>query len=490
LTTTDPASFGLPRGKNRTYRGCPLNFKSTSSCETLPADKYCRSFCRLTTDTFSARSGAGRILVTNGDADGDSRINSARILLNGHPVFGPSDFNQCVAHLSPDIDLSAQNTLKIELKSHSGKDRDADHEERSHKGQDVDHENRSYKNHEADHDHKADHEKESHGHDLRFFGWLSHFFHWPFHHHRPHEKERPYLTITITEDVPLPTASLSIAPQTIISGQSATLNWTCTQADTCSIDPGIGQVQSSGTLQVSPSATTTYTLTAKNIAGSATANATVTVYIPPTATISADPQIIVAGQSATLSWNSTNADSVTIDPGIGPVPAGGSMAVSPAQTTTYTMTATGPGGTATANTTVTVTYPVPTVTIKAAPDTITSGQSLTLTWSSTNATGCDIEPGIGAVGPSGSQMVSPTQDTVYVITATGPGGSATASAGVTVKVANSAPTVHLEPADITINPGDTTTLTWTSTGADKAYIDNGVGTVPASSRPSTPPFSP
>ncbi len=74
----------------------------------------------------------------------------------------------------------------------------------------------------------------------------------------------------------------------------------------------------------------------------------------------------------------------------------------------------------------------PTVTLNASPTSVTSGQTVTLSWSSTNATDLDIQPAVGKVSPEGSTPVVPTQSTTYTITATGPGGSATATASVTV----------------------------------------------------------
>jgi RHS repeat-associated protein len=78
------------------------------------------------------------------------------------------------------------------------------------------------------------------------------------------------------------------------------------------------------------------------------------INLQPTVSISADPEIIVYGQSSTLAWTSTNAESAFIDKGIGNVPPTGSITVSPLGTTTYTITVTGPGGTATAQVKVTV----------------------------------------------------------------------------------------------------------------------------------------
>jgi peptidoglycan-associated lipoprotein len=74
----------------------------------------------------------------------------------------------------------------------------------------------------------------------------------------------------------------------------------------------------------------------------------------------------------------------------------------------------------------------PTVTLSAAPSSIRPGQSVTLTWSSTNATSLTLDQGIGSVSPEGSNTVTPTSSVTYTITATGPGGSAQSTARVTV----------------------------------------------------------
>ncbi len=74
----------------------------------------------------------------------------------------------------------------------------------------------------------------------------------------------------------------------------------------------------------------------------------------------------------------------------------------------------------------------PTVTLSASPATINTGDSTTLTWTSTDATDADIEPGVGKVSLQGSTPVNPTSSTTFTITATGPGGTATATARVTV----------------------------------------------------------
>src|SRR5271157_4872619 len=73
----------------------------------------------------------------------------------------------------------------------------------------------------------------------------------------------------------------------------------------------------------------------------------------PTASLSANPNTLDQGQSTTLSWQTTNATSVSID-GIGPVDPSGSRQVTPAESTTYHLVAKGPGGTQDATARVTV----------------------------------------------------------------------------------------------------------------------------------------
>ncbi|HEV2113685.1 MAG TPA: peptidoglycan-associated lipoprotein Pal [Terriglobales bacterium] len=74
----------------------------------------------------------------------------------------------------------------------------------------------------------------------------------------------------------------------------------------------------------------------------------------PTASLSANPDSIQAGQSTQLTWQTQNATDINID-GVGPVEANGSKTVSPSSSTTYRLTAKGAGGTQEATARVTVT---------------------------------------------------------------------------------------------------------------------------------------
>jgi len=86
--------------------------------------------------------------------------------------------------------------------------------------------------------------------------------------------------------------------------------------------------------------------------------------------------------------------------------------------------------------------PAPTLTLSASPSAIERGQSTTLSWSSSNATGVSIDAGIGTVEPSGRRVISPSVSTTYMARATGPGGTAVAEARVTV----TSPTAVTPPA--------------------------------------------
>lgn len=79
---------------------------------------------------------------------------------------------------------------------------------------------------------------------------------------------------------------------------------------------------------------------------------------PPTATLSVSPESIELRGTATLTWSTQNAASVSID-GIGNVQPQGSQQVSPPTSTTYRLTATGPGGSTDATARLTVVAPPP-----------------------------------------------------------------------------------------------------------------------------------
>jgi len=84
----------------------------------------------------------------------------------------------------------------------------------------------------------------------------------------------------VTPDPPKPGPTINYFtadPDIIDSGDMSTLDWKTTNASSCSIDQGIGSVDTNWIEFVRPKKTTTYTLTAKNSVGSVTASCTVEV---------------------------------------------------------------------------------------------------------------------------------------------------------------------------------------------------------------------
>lgn len=88
----------------------------------------------------------------------------------------------------------------------------------------------------------------------------------------------------------------------------------------------------------------------------------------------------------------------------------------------------------------------------AEPTSIQRGQSSTLRWEiSGEVTGVSIDQSIGSVQNAGNRRVFPSDSTTFTLTATGPGGSVTASAVVSV-------TSPIAPPPPTINTGGAGTL--------------------------------
>ena len=81
-----------------------------------------------------------------------------------------------------------------------------------------------------------------------------------------------------------------------------------------------------------------------------------------------------------------------------------------------------------------ITSPAPNAQLTATPTTITAGDQVVLSWRTSNATNISLD-GIGDVPSSGVKTVTPTTSTSYHLVARGDGGSADATARVTVNAA-------------------------------------------------------
>lgn len=91
---------------------------------------------------------------------------------------------------------------------------------------------------------------------------------------------------------PATVGAFGASPSTIQPGESTTLSWDIFNATSVGIDQGIGTVEASGSLVITPDVTTTYKLTATGGGSTVTANATVSVEQPVSrVTLTADEEL-------------------------------------------------------------------------------------------------------------------------------------------------------------------------------------------------------
>ena len=125
-----------------------------------------------------------------------------------------------------------------------------------------------------------------------------------------------------TVAVAKPTSQINTSAAQIGCGGSAKLTWSSTDAVEGEIS-GLGEVPSSGERDVQPKDTTTYNFEAKGPGGIATSSATVTVDKTVQANLTLSPAEVtyhkVGSQvkeqgNATLTWSTSNADTISLDP--------------------------------------------------------------------------------------------------------------------------------------------------------------------------------
>jgi hypothetical protein len=204
----------------------------------------------------------------------------------------------------------------------------------------------------------------------------------------------------------------------------------------------------------------------------------------PSVSISADPTIISAGGSTTLTWSTVNATACTASGAwSGAKPTAGTEGRGPLSgSNNFILTCdNGTGGVGSGSVTVGTAQaiPAPSVDLNANPTNVDVGGPTTLDWTSNSASSCTASGGwSGAKMISGSQNIgSVTQPTSFVLTCQGTGG--TGSDAVTVNVGGTAPTPPARPAlalsseSGSVMPGRSLRLSWNSTGANSCIASNG-----------------
>lgn len=266
--------------------------------------------------------------------------------------------------------------------------------------------------------------------------------------------------------------SFTATPEKVVAGEEVTLSWDVSNPGTRSvIQPGNLPVKTSlGSVVVHPEVSTTYTLIARN--GGEERRKAIVVNVIPRPTPPA-PKItefrasqtrIHLGDSVTLSWKVQGAQEVYLNPlGRKDDPrVWVSQEVKPEQTTVYILTARNPGSDKVAVKQVKVEVVPLNVSLaqinffRARPDTITSGEKASLSWSVSNATNIEIDNGIGSdLMPQGKTDVQPAVTTTYTLRATdNKGNITTQSVTVTVKPPEPpADTLVPEPLNSLPTPG-------------------------------------
>ncbi|CAN5418038.1 hypothetical protein BH10PAT3_BH10PAT3_6620 [soil metagenome] len=284
-------------------------------------------------------------------------------------------------------------------------------------------------------------------------------------------------------NVPIVTlASNPIGP--ITPGSAVTLSWSATNSPTSCVASGdwsgakaASGTQSSGALNSIK--TYSFTIDCSNAAGGTNDTAAIQV-LPnaPAVSLTVSPASITVGNSATITWSSTNSPTSCTASGdwSGARAASGSQStgvLNTAKTYLYSLSCSNAGGTGfTNNVALTVTIPpAPVVSLSASPISITSGGSSNLTWSSTNSpTSCtasgDWSGSRNAGGTQSTGTLSTVKTYTYSLGCSNAGGSGNAT--TTVGVSSGSSGVVVPAVVISLNPtsigtGSSSTITWSAT---------------------------
>ncbi len=237
------------------------------------------------------------------------------------------------------------------------------------------------------------------------------------------------------------------------SGGDVTLSWETKDATKVSISSGVGDVSANGSKTVNVTSEKTFILTAEGTGGNDACQVTITLEAVSDFScdfFNIDKSLVKKGEDFTLSWGTTNADSVTIDQGIGSVSDDGTYTTSTTEDRTYTLTVEKDGDTKTCSDSVQIetdSYSQgsyysegsyggggssnPRCELEASAEEINAGKEIKLTWETTRATDVVIEDDRGNVlldtndlsssdkkdFLDGEMTVRPVRDTTYTLIA-------------------------------------------------------------------------
>jgi len=287
---------------------------------------------------------------------------------------------------------------------------------------------------------------------------------------------RKSVTVAVS---PEPTVTLSASPSSVLAGKTVSLRWSSKDATACvASGDWAGAREKSGSAVVGPltDAAYNYALKCTGPGGTGAASTIVQVVPPPTVALYLNSEVVAPGASVTLDWSSTDATSCRASgPGwSGTKPSSGREVLTGLTRgkKAYSITCTGGGGSAKDARSLDVVAP-PSLTFAASASDVATGKTVSLRWSSKDATSCFASGDwTGQRAPSGSVTTDPLTkaDNFFTLTCNGSNGSDTETVRVRVRAA---PTVTLSASAEIVEPKKSVTLTWISTDAQSCRATGG-----------------
>ncbi len=341
-----------------------------------------------------------------------------------------------------------------------------------------------------------------------------------------------------------PSVSISATPSSIYAGDSTLINWNTSNVTSCWASGGAGgwggnwKSHLGGSESISPAITATYSIECWDGGGTSTGIQSITVNVSasvngvcaathyncsagtsasnvftgaawnwtcqglgagtnaactesvgsPTATLTATPNPVVSGNPITIAWTTGGgvtscwaSNTLNIAPWTSwKSHLGGSESDTPLADNTYFLECWDGSGTSTGMKSVSVTIlpaGAPTVTLSAAPATIPTGNSSTLTWTTSGAATCNSWTSVGNASDftgtqnatGGNQSVSPLLNSTYNIECFSGTGVSSGVSTATVTVTGVLAAVHICPTVATVSVASTQNLTAWYTPAGTSF---------------------
>ncbi len=280
-------------------------------------------------------------------------------------------------------------------------------------------------------------------------------------------------------------SSFTANPMQITSGGSSTLSWNTSNCTSANIVPNFWNVSLNGSQAVTPTVTTTYTLTALGSNGvsvsqavSVSVNQVQSCIISSFTVNGSSSTTIQSGGAVNLVWNTNNCLSVTVSgPNFNSSSLSGSQTIYPTSSGTYTLTPYGASGSYTAPQSVYVSVTQNNCTISnftangSSSTTVQSGGAVNLVWNTNNCNSVYVSgPSFTSSSTNGSQTIYPTYSGTYVLTASSSNSqSQTQSVFVTVNN-NQNSNCYISnftangSSSTTIQSGNAVNLVWSTSG--------------------------